>query len=117
MGGQGAESKDSTPCDTPTPVAWPTLLLQIRLLELGLLLVGASIPELLELLHGHRVLRCGQVPLEIDDRVLAFGHFGPPSVGLRYWLVISASRCVKAPQQTKPMLFRLILIFLLFDEK
>lgn len=85
---------------------------QLRRLELGLLLLGAGRPELLELLHGQGVLRRGEVLLEVDDRVLALGHFGPPSVGLCYWSVTSTSRCHMAPRQTKPGTLRILVSLL-----
>ena len=57
------------------------LLRELGVPELVLLLLGAGAPELLELTHGDRVVLGGEVLLEVDDGVLALGHFWPLSVG------------------------------------
>lgn len=58
------------------------MLLQLRLLELLLLVLGAGLPELLELLHGDRLRGIGQVLLEIGDGVLRLGQDIPLWVGV-----------------------------------
>lgn len=58
------------------------MLLQLRLLELLLLVLRAGLPELLELLHGDRLRGIGQVLLEIGDGVLRLGQDIPLWVGV-----------------------------------
>jgi hypothetical protein len=67
---------------TALPAIRPCLLLELRLLELHLLVLGAVVPEVLELLHGHRARRRAQVLLEGDDGVLLLGHDGPFRLGV-----------------------------------
>ncbi len=64
----------------PSPLTWrsrPRILLLLRefsALELRLLLLGAGLPELFELVHGERVVLGGEVLLEVDDGVF-LGYF------------------------------------------
>lgn len=55
----------------------PWVLLELRLLELHLLRLGAGVPELLELRHRHGVVVGAEEPLEVGDGVLALGHNAP----------------------------------------
>ncbi len=65
----------------PLSLTWrsrPRLLLlllrELGALELRLLLLGAGLPELFELVHGERVVLGGEVLFEVDDGVF-LGYF------------------------------------------
>jgi hypothetical protein len=80
-------------CSRIAPTALPAIrpLLELRLLELRLLLLGAGVPELLELLHGHR--RSGSDRYFLSSTMeFSSSDIICPFRLVCYWLASSASR-------------------------